>query len=123
MKQIFALCGVILVVGAALVWRAQHQPKRFGEFADARQVSVEELVSHPKEFAGKTVSVQGTVRDQSKTMGCSFYLTASSGRLRVELEAIAMEAPKREGHAVRVEGQIVPYGDAYQLYASGVEFQ
>jgi len=80
-------------------------------------------VNRPQEFSGKTVSVQGIVRDQPKTMRCHFFFPARKGMLRVELNAITDNAPKREGHSAHVEGQLVPYNDGYQLYATAVAFQ
>jgi hypothetical protein len=56
-------------------------------------------------------------------MGCYFFIHSGTKTLRVELQEIAMNAPMREGHPVRVEGQIVRYGDGYQLFASAVEFE
>ena len=45
------------------------------------------------------------------------------GALRVDLQEVAMKAPMREGRAARVQGQMEPYNDGYQLYASAVEFE
>jgi hypothetical protein len=56
-------------------------------------------------------------------MGCYFFFHAANGKLRVELSGIAMDAPMRESRPARVEGQIVPYTDGYQLYASAVAFE
>ena len=122
MRKILALCGLILVAGTFLIWRAMQLPAHFGTFTGAPKTSAADLVERPKEFLGKTVLVEGTVRQQSKTMGCFFFFASGKDLLRVELESIAIKAPMREGHTARVEGQIVPYGDGYQLFASAVEF-
>src|SRR5438552_3151439 len=122
MRTILTLCGLILVAGGLFAWRAMRTPTHYGIFTRAPQAEVADLIERPKDFLGKTVSVQGTVREQCKTMGCYFFMLAGTKMLRVELQAIAMNAPTREGHQARVEGQIVPYGDGYQLFASAVEF-
>src|SRR5262245_18271637 len=123
MKTILVLCALILVVGGVFAWRAMQLPSHFGEFTGAVEVSAEDLVDRPKDFLGKTVVVRSTVTEQCKTMGCNFFFLTKNGRLRVELKDIAMDAPMREGHPARVEGQLVPYLDGYRLYATAVEFE
>jgi hypothetical protein len=123
MRTIFILCGVILVAGAVFAWRALRMPTEFGTFTGAPNVQVAELIDRPKDFVGKAVSVEGTVREQCKTMGCYFFMPAGTKTLRIELQDIAMNAPIREGHRARVEGQMAAYGDGYQLVASAVKFE
>jgi hypothetical protein len=123
MRTILAICALILVVGGVFAWRAIKLPDNFGEFTGAKEVSVEELVARPQEFTGKMLFVRGTVTEQCKTMGCYFFFAAGNRKLRVELKDIAMDAPWRQGRPVRVEGQVVPYSDGYELYASAVAFE
>jgi len=123
MMTIFILCGLILAGGGIFAWRAMQKPTRFGDFVGAPRAEAVDLVERPKEFLRKTVSVQGVVREQCQAMGCFFSIPAGEKMLRVELQEIAMNAPMREGHQAVVEGQMVPYGDGYQLFASAVEFK
>jgi hypothetical protein len=123
MRTIFALCGLILIGGVYWGWRSRQLPTHFGEFTGAPQVAVADLVERPKDFTGKTVSVRGKVSEQCKTMGCYFFFPSAKGTLRVELKDVAMDAPMREGRPAHVEGQMTPFGDAYQLYATAVEFE
>jgi len=123
MKTIFALCAAMLVgVG---VWSYQHGrlPDKAGTFIGAPKVSVTDLVLKPKAYLGKTLAVEGIVREQCESMGCFFYLHEGDRTLRVDLEEIAMNAPRREGRPVAAEGTLVKYGDGYQLWASAVEFK
>jgi hypothetical protein len=122
MRAILLLCGLTLLLGVGSAWHAMQIPTRYGDFTGAPPVSVNELLDRPQDFLGKTVSVHGTVSDQCKATGCFFYLPSPSGRLRIELEEIAMNVPAREGRPVRVEGQLIPYGKEYRLYASAVDF-
>ena len=123
MRTIFGLCALILVAGGVFAWRTMQLPTHFGTFTGAPRTEVADLIERPKDFVGKTISVRGTVREQCKTMGCYFFIPWGTKLLRVEMQAIAMNAPLREGHQARVEGQMVPYGDGYQLFASAVEFE
>jgi hypothetical protein len=56
-------------------------------------------------------------------MGCYFFFLSGKDRLRVDLEHIAMNAPRRNGRTARVEGQMVPFDHSYEFLASAVEFQ
>ena len=123
MKHILILCVITLGGGSAFVWRAVAKPSRYGSFTGAPRAEVAALVERPKEFVGKTVSVDGTITEQCKAMGCYFNFKDGGKSLRVDLQDIAMTAPMHEGKPARVEGQLVPYGEAYQLYATAVEFK
>ncbi len=123
MKTILSLCAVILVVAGVLGWRATQAPTKFGEFTGASKVRVEDLIERPKEFLGKTVRLEGQIRDQCKAMGCFFFFVAGEKTLRIDLQQVAMAAPMNEGRAAIAEGQLETFGDGYQLVANAVEFR
>ena len=123
MRTIFALCGVILLAGGFFAWRALQLPTRFGTFTGAPPAAASDVVERPKEFLKKTVTVESTISEQCKAMGCFFFFRSGATVLRIELQQIAMNVPMREGRQARVEGQVVPYGDSYEFLASGVEFK
>jgi hypothetical protein len=122
MKTILTICALTLVAGALLAWHATRLPSRFGSFTGAPHAKVADLVERPKEFLHHTVAIEGQVREQCTAMGCFFSFLSGKKTLRVDLQEIAMNAPRRNGHVARVEGQVVPYGDGFQFLASAVEF-
>ena len=123
MKKILILCASILVIAAVFIWRAAARPARFGAFIGAPKTAVTSVIADPKAYVSRTVSIEGVVSEQCTSMGCYFFFKSGKDTLRVDLQEIAMTAPMREGHRVRVEGQTVPYNGGYQFYASAVEFE
>ena len=123
MKIILTLCAVILVAGGALLYRHTRLPDRYGEFLSAPTAKVVDLIERPKDFAKKTVAIEGVVREQCTSMGCFFFFREGEKALRVDLQEVAMTAPRKEGRRARVEGRMVPYGDGFQFYASAVSFE
>src|SRR6266567_5438285 len=115
MRTILMLCAVTFMLGATLIWNAARLPRHFGEFTAAPKAEVADLMKRPKEFLHKTVTIEGTVRQQCTTMGCYFFFLTGKDMLRVELKDIAMNAPRRNGHLARVEGQIVPFDGGHQF--------
>ena len=122
MRKIFLLCTLSLVAIGGLVWRATAKPSRYGNFVGAPRTEVAAIIAQPKSYAGKTLTVEGTISEQCKSMGCFFFFRSGNRSLRVDIQEVAMTAPMHEGRRARVEGQLVPYGDGFQLYASAVEF-
>lgn len=123
MRTILVLCALTLVVGAAVIWKTVRLPSHYGTFTGAPTADVADLIDRPKDFLQKTVAIEGAVQEQCTTMGCFFFFLSGKNMLRVDLQEIAMNAPKRNGHRARVEGQIVPHGDGHQFLASAVEFE
>jgi hypothetical protein len=123
MKKILIACALFLVVGAVLIVRAVRMPSQFGTFTGAPQAEVAALIARPQDFLHKTVTIEGTVREQCEAMGCFFFFHSGKSTLRIDLAQIAMNAPRNNGRLALVEGQIVPYDRAYQFLASAVKFE
>jgi hypothetical protein len=124
MKPIFALCGLILLAGGFWIYRSTRTPMTYGKFTGAPAAQVAQLIEQPKANLGKTWTIEGIIQDQCTTMGCYFFFKEGGKSLRVDLQEIAMYAPKQKnGKPARVEGRIVPYGDGYQFWASAVDFK
>lgn len=124
MKMILALCAVVLVIGGIWTWKATRPKMLYGQFTGAPAGDIVDLAKNPKKNVGKTWSLEGIITDQCTSMGCFFFFRDKGVSLRVDLAEIAMWAPRgRNGKPVRVEGQMVPYGDGYQFWASAVEFK
>src|SRR5438093_728204 len=98
MKTILALCALTLMGVSVLIWQAVRLPSHFGVFAGAPKAEVADLIAKPVEFIHKTVAIQGTVRQQCTAMGCYFFFLSGKTMLRVELQEIAMTAPRKNGH-------------------------
>jgi hypothetical protein len=123
MKKILTVCALVLIAGAVLAIRAVRAPSYYGTFTDAPIAKVDDIVAKPESFLHRTVTIEGTVREQCTAMGCFFFFHSGNNTLRVDLQEIAMTAPRRDGRPTRVEGQIVPYDHGYQFLASAVKFQ
>ena len=123
MRTIFALCALVLIGGAVWFYQTSRMPNLYGTFTGAPKVEVTSLIEKPKDYLRKTVAIEGEVREQCKTMGCYFYVHVGERSLRVDLQDIAMNAPRKNGHMAKVEGQMVKYGDGFQLVATAVEFK
>jgi uncharacterized protein YdeI (BOF family) len=123
MRKILVLCAVTAILATVIIWRAAAKPSRFGSFIGAPKAEVAALIATPKAYLGKTVEIEGTISEQCKAMGCNFFFRSGKETLRVDIQEVAMTAPMREGHLARVEGQVVPYGDGYQFYASAAEIR
>ncbi len=123
MKMIFALCSAVLIAGGLLLYRSTRMPNKYGTFSEVPKVEVIDLIERPKAYLKKPVAAEGVVREQCTSMGCFFFFREGDKMLRVDIQEVAMTAPRKNGHQARVEGQMVPYGDGYQLYAYAVEFK
>jgi len=123
MRTILVIFAALIIGGGVTVWKAMQVPSRFGTFSGAPKTEVAEVLKAPAAYANKSVLLEGVVREQCQTMGCFFYFLSGTQKLRVDLQDIAMTAPRKAGHTARVEGRTVPFGDGYQFWAAAVEFE
>jgi len=112
-----------LLSGALWVYHLTRMPNQYGTFTGAPKAEVADLIKNPKQFIKKTVALEGVIQEQCEAMGCFFYFHDGDKTLRIDLQDILTTAPQKNGHTARVEGQIVKYGDGYQLAATAIEFK
>ncbi len=125
MRKILILCGVILVLGAAVaVWHFTR-PQHFGApFEGAPRAAVKDLLERPDEHLGRDVALEGTIVRQCPATGCWLFLKDDSGKeIRVEMNKLAPRFPQRVGRKAKVEGQLAKVGDHYEIEGKAVEFR
>ena len=98
MKLIFALCATVFIGGGVLLYRTTRMPNEYGAFSGAPKVEVIDLIERPKAYLRKTVAVEGIVREQCTSMGCFFFFREGEKTLRIDIQEIAMNAPRKNGH-------------------------
>src|ERR1035438_1947122 len=95
MKTILALCAVVLIAAAAWIYHATRMPNSYGAFTGAPTVAVADLIARPKDFLKDTVAAEGVVREQCTSMGCYFFFHDGDKMLRIDLQTVAMTAPRK----------------------------
>ena len=124
MKKILTICALTVVLAAVFIWRATAKPSRFGTFTGApkAEVAIVDCRSR-RHFWARRSRLKAPSRNNASPWAASSTFKFGKDSLRVDLQEVAMHAPMREGGAARVEGQMVPFNDGYQFYASAVEFK
>lgn len=124
MRNIFIICGLIVIVGLALLVMSFKVPNHYGAvFSGAPKVEVEALIERPTEFLSRQVTIEGKVADQCPATGCFFYFYSGTKKLKIELGDLGQKIPKKTGALAIVEGQLVPFGDSYQFLGTAAEFK
>lgn len=123
MKRLLLVGGVALLASGLFFWHLSRQSHSFGKLLGAPPADVGDLVDRPREYLHRIVAIEGVVSEPCGTAGCSFlFVGSASKRLRVDLADIGTQPSVWAGSTVRVEGLLVPCGDGYELWATGVTF-
>ncbi len=128
MKTVLILCASILaVVVAVLAWRFTVREDHFGKpFTGPPIAAIPDIVAKPEAYLGKPVSIHGLLKRQCPSTGCWFYLTdptdPKARELKVEMGDTTPRLPARIGKVAHVEGQLIRFGDGYELIGVAVTF-
>ncbi|HXX93108.1 MAG TPA: hypothetical protein VEN81_05710 [Planctomycetota bacterium] len=125
MKTIFVLCGLCLA--GAVAWVVFERPwadHHGGPFRGLPAVGMAELLARPGDYLKKEVRLEGRVRRECPCCGCWIVLGDPAGReLRVESGDTVGHLPYRLGKHAIVEGELIRYGEGYELIGAAVEFR
>ena len=100
MKILFAILAAASLVGAAEI--------RLGKPLSVKEpVSIETLLAHPDDYAGKTVQLKGKISEVCQMMGCWMDLVGDGGqKIRIKVKDGEIVFPKdASGKAVVAEGR------------------
>jgi hypothetical protein len=71
------------------------QGKHFGEaFTDAKVVPLADVMADVEKFAGKTIKVEGTIKDVCQNKGCWLVVTDGDREMRVTFKDYGFFVPK-----------------------------
>jgi len=88
----------------------------------APTVTVQEVLGSPEKFEGKTVSLEGEIKEVCPS-GCWFFVENENTELYVNIGPSGFAIPNKTGHKVKVEGEIKNHKGTMMLIGKGVEIK
>ena len=93
----------------------------YGERISNRNITaLGDILSHPKDYDGKTVTVKGKITLECET-GCWFNLKDGNAVIYVDLSPSGFAIPQNSGRSAIVEGSITIKDGKPTLVSKGVE--
>ena len=95
----------------------------YGEkISDRNITALKDIVGHPQDYIGKTVTVKGKIKLVCET-GCWFNIEESGAVIYTDLEPAGFAIPQKVGRPATVEGKISTEAGRLVLTAKGVEIR
>ncbi len=120
-KRFFSLF-VVMFIFVNIVFAATE---KFGaEITNRKVTSIEDILSNPKSFEGKIVTIEGVI-DSECPSGCFFYVRIKdkNATINVNIAPAGFVIPQKTGSKVLVEGKVVLKGVNPIVLGTGVEIQ
>ena len=95
----------------------------YGEKISNRNITpIKEIVMHPEQYTGKTVTVKGKIALECDT-GCWFHLEEDKAMLYTDLQPYGFAIPQKVGRTATIEGNISIEDGKPILAGKAVEIQ
>lgn len=111
---------LIVLIGSHIVFAAAE---KFGkEIVNRKSTAIEDILSNPKDFEGKTVTVEGAIASECPS-GCFFYVQIKdkNAAIYVNIAPAGFVIPQKTGSKVLVEGKVILKGINPIILGTGVE--
>ncbi|HVF90290.1 MAG TPA: DUF4920 domain-containing protein [Blastocatellia bacterium] len=107
-RKNYALFSAILLMISVPALASRESGKHFGApFTGAPKVKLADAVSDAEKYAGKTVKIEGEIRDVCQMKGCWLVVTDGEKHIRVTFKDYGFFVPKEStGKKVVLEGVI-----------------
>lgn len=113
----------IMLVTVILMSACTKPEETFGEAIRTKEVTpINEVVSNPQQFEGKTVRLEGTILAECPT-GCWFDMRDEGGAMYVELHHSGFAIPQKVGSDIVVEGTVEMRDGKPILIGKGAELE
>ena len=93
-----------------------------GPISNRNLTAIKDIVMHPKDYDGKTVTVKGKIKLVCET-GCWFNLEDAGATIYTDLAPAGFAIPQKVGRDATAEGKISIESGKLTLNAKGVEIR
>ena len=119
-KKFIILAAIFSVITAAA---GCSRLETYGEPISNRNLTaIKDIVMHPKDYEGKTVTVKGKIKLVCET-GCWFNLENEGATIYTDLAPSGFAIPQKVGRSATVEGKISIESGKLTLTGKGVEIR
>ena len=120
MKKFIILASIFMVITTAI---GCSRLETYGEpILSHRLTAIKDIVMHPKDYDGKTVTVKGKIKLVCET-GCWFNLEDGGAVIYTDLAPSGFAIPQKVGRNATAEGKISIESGKLTLTAKGVEIR
>ena len=120
MKKFVIFAAILAVIAAAA---GCGRPETYGQQISNRNITpVKDILMHPKDYNGKTVTVKGKITLECDT-GCWFYIGDGGAVIYADLSPSGFAISQKVGRNATVEGKISFESGKLVLTAKGVEIR
>jgi len=122
-NRIWMVLLIVFLVSVLLLPGCGRKDEKYGQSISSKEVTeIEQILTEPVKYAGKTVTLEGDIIRQCPT-GCWFDMQQGKGRIYVDLNPSGFAIPQKPGKTVLVEGQVQYKDQRASLIATGVEIK
>ena len=120
MKKFIILISIFAVIAAVA---GCGRLETYGEkISNRNMTSIKDIVMHPQDYEGKTVTVKGKISLVCET-GCWFNLEDEGATIYTDLAPSGFAIPQNVGKKATAEGKISIESGKLTLTAKGVEIR
>ena len=120
MKKFVILASIFTVITTAV--GCSHLETYGGPISSRNLTAIKDIVMHPQDYAGKTVTVKGKIKLVCET-GCWFNLEDEGAVIYTDLAPSGFAIPQKVGRNATAEGKISIESGKLTLTAKGVEIR
>ena len=120
MKRLIILAAIFAVITAAV--GCSRLETYGGPISNRDLTAIKDIVMHPKDYDGKTVTVKGKIKLVCET-GCWFNLEDDRATIYIDLAPAGFAIPQKVGRNATVEGKISIESGKLTLTGKGVQIR
>jgi hypothetical protein len=123
MKAKTTLIAILFACTAMLFSSCSSSPQLYGgTISNHETTDIKEILTRPGDYAGKTVTIKGTIVRECPT-GCWLDVGTENAALHVDINPAGLAIPQEVGSEVTVEGVIQHSDNQVSMHGQGLEIK
>ncbi|MCX5678581.1 MAG: hypothetical protein NTY76_05670 [Candidatus Omnitrophica bacterium] len=114
---------VLIMLACAVMFSGCGHIETYGErISNRNSIPIKDIVSHPEQYVGKTVTVKGKIALECDT-GCWFNIKDGAAVIYTDIQPYGFAIPQKVGHSAMVEGTVSVEKGKLTLTGKAVEIR